>query len=769
MGLQPSKPILISFINSGCSLAGLGLAMLIGFSPVFAHVVTSNAVQRRAKIAPPVFPSYDVIESFFDTTVHDPYRALENTADPAVNQWMRAQDDYARDVLSNIPNYAKILHELYKYESSVPVRVAGLSRTQGDLWFYERRGKQDNQFKLFQRRGLYGEERLLVDPSAEERRTGKPHVISYYFTSNDGRILAYGLSAEGSESANLFLMDTISGSQLGHPISRAEFGDVRFSMDGGQVIFNRLMQMSATMPETDKYKKSRVYLMRIGAPLDSAKPVFGFGVPGVEIDPASVPSVTLTTDGHWAIGKIANGVQKEFGLYLSPAKAFLDGKPKWVSLFDSSAKVVGFAYHRDVLYLRTHAEAPRYRLMSLNLADLNLGQMSDIRSKVNSMPVVVPETEQVIVEHVAAADGLYVERRDGNSKRLYRLAYNSKSTRLASLQEVKLPFSGTFNLSEEESGTVAANPLLPGLILELWGKTRARQIYLLDRYGRIINTDLQPRGPFDTPDNLVATEVMVASHDGTMVPMSLLHRKGLVRDGKNPTMIWGYAAYGATEALRFSTGLLPFLDAGGVIAVVNPRGSGVYGENWYRGGFQATKPNTWKDIIACAEWLHAQKYSSPQTLGLSGASAGGILVGRAVTERPDLFAVAVVAVGTLDMIRAETMSNGVPNIPEHGSRKTKAGFDALLAMSTYHHIHDDVKYPALLFIHGVNDPRVDVWQSSKTAARLAASTISGKPVLLRLEWDSGHGWDTKRQELEELASTYAFMLWQMGLSEPQRD
>jgi prolyl oligopeptidase len=235
-------------------------------------------------------------------------------------------------------------------------------------------------------------------------------------------------------------------------------------------------------------------------------------------------------------------------------------------------------------------------------------------------------------------------------------------------------------------------------------------------------------------------------------------------DASNPTILYGYASYGITEEPFYSVSRLAWLDAGGIYAVANPRGSSVYGQDWYKGGFQTTKPNTWKDFIACAEYLIEHKYTQPSRLGILGGSAGGILVGRAMTERPDLFAAVIPAVGALDGVRFETTPNGVPNIPEFGTVKNEAGFKALLLMSTYANTKPGTAYPAVLLTHGVNDPRVEVWQSTKTAARLMAASTSGKPVLLRLDFDSGHGvGDTKKQQLAERADMYAFMLWQMGM------
>jgi prolyl oligopeptidase len=403
------------------------------------------------------------------------------------------------------------------------------------------------------------------------------------------------------------------------------------------------------------------------------------------------------------------------------------------------------------LYLHSHHQAPRFQVLALELAQPDLR-----RAK-----VIVPSGAHVITAIAAAADALYIEARDGNVKRLYKRAHGMAD---APMVEVALPVAGSFGLTSDDGGNGAADPRLPGLVLDLQGWTRARQIYQLGADGRVMNTGLQPQGPYDAPADIVATEVLVKSHDGAMVPMSIIHKRGIALDGNNPTLLYGYASYGNTEEPVYGVTRMAWIDAGGIFAVANPRGSGVYGEDWYRGGFQATKPNTWKDFIACAEWLIAQRYSSRARLAIWGGSAGGILVGRAMTERPDLFAAVVPQVGALDMVRAEVTPNGVPNIPEFGTRTTEAGFRALLAMSTYHQIRDGAKYPGVLLLHGVNDPRVEVWHSTKTAARLMAASTSGRPVLLRLDYDAGHGiGSTKEQILQERADVFAFCLWQMGV------
>ena len=265
---------------------------------------------------------------------------------------------------------------------------------------------------------------------------------------------------------------------------------------------------------------------------------------------------------------------------------------------------------------------------------------------------------------------------------------------------------------------------------------------------------------------VVVTDVLVPSHDGVKVPMTILHRKGLALDGRNPVLLNGYASYGFTISARFSSEDMVWIERGGVVAYVNARGSGVYGDEWHRAGFKATKPNTWKDGIAAAKYLIAQGYGSAKTMGIMGTSAGGIFVGRATTEAPELFAAAVYNVGVMDALRSEESANGITNVSEFGSVKDPAEFQALLAMSTYHAIKDGTRYPGVLLVHGMNDPRVEVWESAKAAARLQAAQAGlpdARPTLLRLDMQAGHGvGSTVTQRQSQTADVHAFLLWQMG-------
>jgi prolyl oligopeptidase len=281
----------------------------------------------------------------------------------------------------------------------------------------------------------------------------------------------------------------------------------------------------------------------------------------------------------------------------------------------------------------------------------------------------------------------------------------------------------------------------------------------------VTNTQLAQNGPYARDDNSEAVNVKVKSYDGTLIPLSIVYRKGIMLDGSHPTHLVGYGAYGTvTVHAAFLPPLMAWTERGGVRAACGVRGGGEYGEDWHLAGKGPTKPNTWRDFIACAQYLIDKKYTSPAHLAGQGQSAGGILIGRAITERPELFGAAVIGSGLLDALRSETTANGVGNMPEFGSTKTEDGFKALDAMSAYHHVQDRTPYPAVLLTVGINDPRVDPWESAKMTARLQAATSSGKPVLLRVDYAGGHGGigATQQQLQESLADAWSFLLWQLG-------
>jgi prolyl oligopeptidase len=276
------------------------------------------------------------------------------------------------------------------------------------------------------------------------------------------------------------------------------------------------------------------------------------------------------------------------------------------------------------------------------------------------------------------------------------------------------------------------------------------------------DTALVPPWTLDTSAYEV-NEVKIKARDGTAIPLSIIHRRGLVKDGRHPTWLTGYGAYGISRTPHFTPGWLALLERGGVVAVAHVRGGGEFGEDWHNAGKQATKPNTYRDLIDCAEYLITERYTAASELAIQGGSAGGITVGMAMTERPELFRVVLSDVGDSNALRAEYETDGDANALEYGSAKNPDGFRALLAVDAVQHVKEGVAYPAVLLTTGINDPRVAPWMPGKMAARLQAANRGGRPVLLRVDYDAGHGFGSTRTQRDELlADQLAFMLWQTG-------
>jgi prolyl oligopeptidase len=731
-------------LSRRAALVAAGLVPLSTLLPRLGHAQGSAARL-------PVAAVRNVPETFFGTVVDDPYRYFENTQDPEVAAWMKAHSDHAHATLKGITGRDALRRRLEELDASAAARVVSVQRVpgaRGTVYFYQGRGPQDDQLKLFVRQGAAGPARLLFDPETLKKRTGKPHAINYVAPSPDGRWVALGVSASGSEDASMRILDVASGRQVGPELPRVQWGAVSWTPDSRELFFHRMQALKKGQPATDKYQSSLIYSMKPGAGEKGLKLHVRAGDPaasgGLDIPITEFPFFDVQPDGR-IVAYSFDGVSPEVVAWHSTLAALRAGKPAWQPLCTKADGVTTLAVMGSRVAMLTHRDAPRYRMIGGPIEGFSPAKAQ----------VLVPESERVLAGLGAAADALYLEARDGNVKRLFKMAHRDG----APLEEVKLPVVGAFTLGS------GARPELPGVVIDLESWTRARQIFEVAADGSVRNTGLQPSGRFDAPADVVATEVMVKSHDGVMVPMSIIHRSGVKLDGRNPTILYGYASYGITEEPFFSYSRLAWMEQGGVFAVANPRGSGVFGKQWHDDGKKAKKPNTWRDFIACAEYLVAQGWTQPARLGIWGGSAGGILVGRAMTERPDLFGVVLPQVGSLDNVRAETTPNGVPNIPEFGTRTKEDEFRALLAMSTYHQVKDGTRYPAVLLTHGVNDPRVEVWNSTKTAARLLAASTSGKPVLLRLDYQSGHGvGSTKAQVLDERADLFAFVLWQMGVA-----
>lgn len=713
--------------------------LLLAAPSVLAATVAGVAV-------PPPLPPQVVVDTHWGVKVEDPYRFLEDTANPEVQRFMRAQASATEAILAKIPGRDRMLKRIKEIDAEVPANVTAVRRDERGGVFYMKREAKDNQYKLYRREGFDGAERVVVDPEVDAKATGKPHAIGGYSASPDGRYVAFQISSAGSEIGELRVIETHTGKEVTPRIDRMR-GSAVWHPDGVGFFYPRMAEGWDKRPRAERYMDVVTYYRRLDDPTKDVA-VFGPNLhPEVQIN-RSTSGVVGVAEGRpiaWAVA--SHGVDRNLWLFMADLDGVLAGKPRWRQVFDQSAQVVSLTLSKDFLYLRTSKDAPRFKVLRTRLPEADLSKAETL----------IPASDQVVTGIATAREGLYVTARDGAAEKLWRLPHAAD----AKPQSIALPLEGSIGVS--------ANPRLDGAILGIAGWTRAGRHYSLGAADdRPAPLTLVPPGRFDAPPGITAREVKVKSHDGVEVPVSIVSRTDIKLDGSNPTMLYGYGAYGIVEEPNWNPRMLAWLEQGGVVAWAHVRGGGIYGEEWRRAGWKSTKPNTWKDGIAIAEWLVRQGYTSPGKLSIYGGSAGAIFVGRAITERPDLFSAAAIAVGNTDSLRSETRANGAGNIPEYGTFTKEDEFRALMAMSTYANVKPQMALPAVLFEHGVNDSRVDVWMTLKTGSRMAAATTSGKPVLMRLEYDGGHGvGSTREQQQARTADRFTFFLWQAGKADFQ--
>lgn len=696
---------------------------------------------------PPAAPSRPVTDTLHGMQVTDPYRNLEDLKSPETRAWLQAQGDHAESELARIEVRDAMARRIEALANASGDAIRSITRLPGGRVFYLKRKVGENQFKLIVRQGLGGAEQVLVDPDVLTKTTGVPHAINYFVPSWNGKTLAYGISAGGSEDASLYLMDVASGKALGAPITRVRSELVRWAPDSRHLTFNRGRELPAGAPETETYLDTTVFVLEAGQPESTARPLFGPLVDkALKLDRLDVGEVFFAPDSRFMVARTTDTTVPEGKLFVAPVAALRGTAPiAWRLISTAADKITDAQLRGATLYLRTYAGAPRGRVLALPLAEPTLARATQ----------AVPEPEAGVLQAFALGRGVIYSE--------VQLGFNTRVR-----QHVGAPGPGR-DVAPDTAGSTLLVDDPAHAFRDAWVGTSTwtepSRVLATSADGHTRDTGLRSGALPPGAPELEVSEVLVSSHDGARVPLAIVHRKGLARDGNAPTLLIGYGAYGSSLEAGFNPRGIAWLERGGVLAFANVRGSGAFGDAWYRAGFKATKPNTWKDGIACARYLIEQRYASAKTLGVWGTSAGGIFVGRAVTSAPELFAAAIFDVGIMDTVRAEESANGITNTSEFGSVKNAAELPGLLEMSPYAHIENGVAYPAVMLIHGLNDPRVDVWHSAKAAARLQAASSSGRPILLRTDSQAGHGMgSTAKQASSKSADIYSFLLWQFGLA-----
>jgi prolyl oligopeptidase len=719
------------------------IAAVLFLLTALAFPARNLEAQQIAPMKPPVAQVRPVTDDYFGTKVVDNYRYFENLKDPEVQQWMKAQADYTEAVLGRIPGRERFLATFRELDASQQALIGGVWPFSGARYFYVKRFPQDTTGKLYERIGLSGAERLLIDPGKvilTPRNHGKGSSrIESLAISDDGRYIAAGITPGGAGlDAEVHIFDVASARETGDVILGAPGGDAHWLPDNRSFVYSRQQQVAAA----NWQQKERVYRHILGTDQRQDRAEFGYGVDSsIDIDSTYGSEIATTPGSRYVLGRVINGALPNEEYFIASADSIDTSPLAWRKVAGFADQVTGVAVHGDELYLFTFKDASHFRILRTDARHPDLA----------TAEVAVPASAAILRYMALAHDALYVTSIDGGVGRLLRVPFGPHPT----VDTVALPYAGIVS--------VLAGPRVSGALVWVDSWTKAGLLYAYNPLTRrFTNTGLEPNGPNDDPTTIESVEVKVKGQDGTLIPLSIIYPRGLTRDGSHPTLLSGYGAYGVSQLAGFDPTDMAAYERGVVRAICHVRGGGEYGEEWHLAGKGPTKPNTWRDFIACAEYLIANGYTSPAHLAGEGVSAGGIMIGRAIEERPDLFAAAVAGAPIADMLRYETTANGGPNIPEFGSTKTEAGFRALYAMSAYANVKDGMKYPAVLVTTGANDQRVAPWEAAKFAARLHAATASGKPVLLRVDYRSGHGATSTEAQSEQEADTWSFLLWQLG-------
>ncbi len=685
----------------------------------------------------PAPPTSDAANTWFGKRYEDPYRPLENTGDKAVAAWFKAQAVLTDSVLSRIPGRDALVREWLEMDKRAPAKYRSV-QVEGGRAFYRKTLGGENVGKLYLRAGWDGAESLLFDPASYKK--GQVTTVSQFVPSFDGKYVLLGLTAKGAEWSELRVLKVDGRELLPDSIYPVEPFGLGWLPDNGGFFYNGSDITDIKSPDIELNRQLRVH--RLGTAAGADRDILSnASTPELAIVAKEIPIGILPEVAPGYIVGMLVTVQAEMRLYVARVAGLGEADVAWQSLAQLDDKLVnGFAVYGDSVYAVTHAGAPHYKVVrtSIDKPDWKNAQ------------TVVPEAGDSIDTIAQSKDSLFLSYSDGINGRVVQLDLTTGKTR-----NIELPLTGAVDLNCPDAHS---NRCL--VTVSSW--VRSPTVFEIDGdSGAVKKSSFGVDAQFPEFADLVSEEVEVAGHDGTPIPLSIIHRKDIRLDGSTPCILEGYGAYGISYAPYFNP-MFSVAAHGAVVAIAHVRGGGEKGDAWYRGGFKTTKPNTWLDFIAAAQYLIAKGYTSPAHLSGRGTSAGGILISRAITERPDLFAAAVVNVGLGNAMRAEFSANGPVNTPEFGTVNDPIEAQALYEMDGLQHVQPGVRYPAVLGVAGWNDPRVAVWEPGKFVAAVQQASTSGRPALLLVNYDNGHFTEEKSVTYRNFAAQYAFALWQTG-------
>lgn len=689
--------------------------------------MSSNAVTTR---------KVNVSDVIHCVIVPDPYRWLEKNDDPEVKEWLEAQNAVTHSVLDTITARNSIKERLSKL---FRIDTVGIPVPKCNRYFFEERKDADDLSVLYVQDGLDGSPKVLIDPNtlSEDKST----ILHDWALSEDGKLVAYGLSEAANDQASIYVLNVETGEKLPDTILAEIYpsphSPIVWNPDGSGFWYTH---RHPDAPKGEEKLHQKLYYHELGHNFRNDPMVFG-----ETIAKEDIPWAEISKDGRYLLVTVykLSGRVESTALYLCDLKA---NAMSFAPVVDGIEALFFGTMHRDRVYLQTNHNAPLWKLLSVKVDD-----MFGNRKNIESFDVIIPESEHKLERFTLVKDNLFVETQENVHSVFRRYRLDGRF-----VEEVPLPTLGSLTgLSSEDEGEEFffgfTSFLVPHNIYRL--DLKNGQIALFKKAESGVNTDA-----FDV------RQVWYTSKDGTRVPMFLIHRKGLKLNGNNPVMLYGYGGFNVSNTPVFSKSTVPFIENGGIYAIANIRGGGEFGEKWHEAGKRDKKQNVFDDFAAAAEWLIKERYTTSQRLAIFGWSNGGLLTATTLTQRPELFKAVVIGAPVIDMLRYHLFFGGRHWIPDYGSVEEEEMFYYLLAYSPYHNVKDGTRYPATLIVTADKDDRVHPMHAYKMAARLQEANISPNPILLRVETKAGHGSAPAIPRLVEMyADIWGFVFQQLGM------
>jgi len=686
-------------------------------------------------------------DEYFGTKIVDEYRNLENIESPLTKKWMETQTHYTNSILEKIPKRKFYLKKRLEFDTRQGYSVSNLNITDNNKYFYLKKSGSEKAAKLSYREGFLGKEQLLYDPANYKNdELNHEFIINYISPDLVGNKIAIAMAEKGKELADVIIIDVKSKHTHPEVITNtmpANVGGIKW-LENNSGFFYTYFPTNDPRSQ-DFYKNTQTIFYKIGTDPKELIDVFSAkNNPELKIDEKKSPIILGFNDKYYIGMLLDNNYYRE--TFIIPKQDLLESKKTWKPLYTKEDKVRSLQILDDDLFFLSKYNTQNYTLCKTNILAPNF----------KNPEIIIPESnDEVIEQYRFTKDGIYyTATKNGVEAKLYLYKEGKIIT-------IKLPFpSGNINLQSKGKHFSDIWISCSG-----WANEEQRFKYDL-KTGSFLPENIAPITKYPEFDEIVVEEITVKARDGEEIPLSLIYNKNIKRNGKNPVLIDSYGFYGYSRNPFFARIYLLWANQGGIMAIAHVRGGGEKGEKWRLGGYKETKPNTWRDLIDCTEYLIKEKYTSTDKTAIWGASAGGITAGRAMTERPDLFKAVILEVPTTNIVRNVAIIGS--NADEYGTLNISEEFEALFEMDAYHHLKKGIKYPATFITGGINDPRVPVWDPTKFAAKLQSNDVSKNPVLLQIDYEGGHGGNTTTiHGHSNLSDIFSFAFWQLGHSDYQ--